>query len=31
MPPDYWPRRFRVAHACVTNAPGMWLRKHFHG
>jgi hypothetical protein len=30
MPPGFWPRRFVVADACLTNAPSIWLAKHFY-
>jgi hypothetical protein len=28
--PNYFPRPFTVADACITNAPGIWLGKHFY-
>jgi hypothetical protein len=30
VPAGYLPRGFRVADACVTNAQGVWLWKHFY-
>jgi hypothetical protein len=30
MPEGYLPRPFRVIDACVTNAGGVWLWKHFY-
>jgi hypothetical protein len=30
VPAGYLPRPFRVADACVTNAPCVWLWKHFY-
>jgi hypothetical protein len=30
VPPGYLPRPFRVVDACVTNAAGVWLWKHFY-
>ena len=28
--PGYFPRAFRVTDACITNARGIWLGKHFY-
>jgi hypothetical protein len=28
--PNYFPRPFIVTDACITNAPGIWLGKHFY-
>jgi hypothetical protein len=28
--PDYFPRPFVVTDACITNAPAIWLAKHFY-
>jgi hypothetical protein len=28
--PDYFPRSFVVVDACITNAPAIWLGKHFY-
>lgn len=28
--PNYCPRPFVVTDACITNAPGIWLGKHFY-
>jgi hypothetical protein len=30
VPKGYLPRPFRIADACVTNAAGVWLWKHFY-
>jgi hypothetical protein len=30
LPEGYFPRTFTVLDACVTNAPGIWLAKHFY-
>lgn len=30
LPGNYLPRQFRVRDACVTNAPSLWLQKHFY-
>jgi hypothetical protein len=28
--PEYFPRAFTVVDACITNAPSIWLSKHFY-
>ncbi|MEN0062155.1 MAG: hypothetical protein AAGA48_08370 [Myxococcota bacterium] len=30
LPGSYWPRSFKVRDACITNAPTLWLFKHFY-
>jgi hypothetical protein len=30
VPEGYLPRLFKVVDACVTNASGVWLWKHFY-
>jgi len=30
MPPGFWPHRFVVRDACLTNASSIWLSKHFY-
>lgn len=30
LPPGYFPRRFVVDDACVTNASSIWFHKHFY-
>ncbi len=30
LPPNYFPRAFTVTDACITNAPRIWIAKHFY-
>lgn len=30
LPSSFWPRYFVVRDACTTNAPTLWLEKHFY-
>jgi hypothetical protein len=30
MAPGFWPHSFVVRDACLTNAPSIWLSKHFY-